>query len=192
MAASRSFDGAKPVLLISDSCESFQLLFVTRNEPGPCNSSVGSASNVAAGNPNFVKDGPIPRMSTCFGMLPVMINPPIPELSPVSVRMRVERLTAWVGGVGVAVGVAVAVAVGATVAVAVAVGATVAVAVAVAVALAVAVAVGVDVAVAVAVAVAVGVGVAVAVAVAVGVGLTFPFGAHVLGRRTLETAISSR
>ena len=37
-------------------------------------------------------------MITRFGALPVMMNPPIPALSPVSVRIRVARFTACVGG----------------------------------------------------------------------------------------------
>src|SRR5205085_2164554 len=100
---------------------------------------------------------PMPRIITRFGALPVIMRPPMPALSPVSARSRVDRLTACAPGVAVAVALAVAVADGVVVGVAVAV----ALAVAVGVAVAVAVAVGPGVPVAVAVAVAVGVGVAV-------------------------------
>src|SRR4051812_45835917 len=72
-------------------------------------------------------------MSTCFGTLPVIVNPPMPTLFPVSVRMRVERFNVCEAGVAVGVAVAVAVALGVAVAVAVAVAVGVAVAVAVAV-----------------------------------------------------------
>ena len=119
--------------------------------------------------PEPVSEGPSPRTTTSFDALPVMMNPAIMMLSPVSTRNRVEMFRALAGAaVGVAVGVEVAVAL------AVAVGDAVAVALAVAVgvAVAVAVAVGATVAVGVAVAVAVAVGVAVAVAVAVAVGVT--------------------
>ena len=134
------------------------LLIVTK-PAGPCSSSIGSAS--ALGTPKPVREGPMARISTCLETLPVTMKPPMPTLSPVSTRIRVERLTVWAGGVGVGVNATVAVAV--DVAVMVAVGVDVAVAVAVTVA--VAVAVGVNVAVAVAVAVAVVVTVAVAVGV---------------------------
>ena len=109
--------------------------------PEPYNSRNGSASGF--GTPDEFKEGPIARTRTCFGLAPVMMKPPMPTLSPVPTRIRVERFRAWLGvGVGLAVGVAVALAV----------------------------AVGVEVGVDVAVAVALGVEVAVAVAVAVGVG----------------------
>ena len=49
------------------------------------------------------------RMSTCFGVLPVMMNPPMPTLSPVWTRIRVERLMACAAEVGLAEGVGVAV-----------------------------------------------------------------------------------
>src|SRR5205814_939836 len=103
---------------------------------GPCNSRMGSASGL--GTPKITKEGPIPRRPAFLGAPPVMINPPIPTLSPLWTRIRVERLRACATGVelGVAVPVAVAVAVGVVVAVAVAVtvGAGVGVPVAVAVA----------------------------------------------------------
>src|SRR5450432_4277829 len=152
-----------PSARIAASCtgSSLQLSFmIVTNPPGPCSSSTGSAS--ALGTPNWVKEGPMARRSTCFGALPVMMNPPIPALSPVCTSMRVERLMACAAdaGVGVAVGVAVGVGVGVAVGVVVGVGLDSGVFVAVAVGVAVAVAVGVgdDV----------GVGATVAVAVAVG------------------------
>src|SRR4051812_45922510 len=124
MAASRLFVGDNPLAAIDASCESLQLLFViVPKAPGPWSSRIGSASSSDAGNPELVNDGPMPRIMTRLATFPVMMKPPIAALSPVSVRMRVDKLTARVVGVGVAVAVAVA----AAVAVAVAVGATVAV-----------------------------------------------------------------
>ena len=38
------------------------------------------------------------RMITFFGPLPVTMKPPMPTLSPVRTRMRVEKLTACAGG----------------------------------------------------------------------------------------------
>src|SRR6185437_8180929 len=96
------------------------------------NSTIGSASTSEAENPNWVNDGPRPRTTTCFGVFPVMMKPPIPTSSPVPVRRRVDRFSACVGVVvGVAGGVEVAVAV--AVAVGLALGLAVGVAVAVAV-----------------------------------------------------------
>src|SRR4051812_47452865 len=71
----------------------------------------------------------MPRMTRCLAVFPATMKPPIPTLSPVSTRMRVDRLIACAPGV--AVGVAVAVAVALAVAVAVGVGLAVAVALAV-------------------------------------------------------------
>src|SRR5215212_4886809 len=64
--------------------------------------------------PNRRRSGPIARTITCFGPLPVIMNPPMPTWSPVRTCSRVERFTGCEAGVivGVAVGVAVAVAVG--------------------------------------------------------------------------------
>src|SRR4026208_1475812 len=121
-----------------------QLSLVTVANPvGPCSSRTGSANGLPTTN-----EGPIARRRTFLGPLPVMINPPIPTLSLVRTRIRVERLTGCAAppGVGEGVGVIVGVEVG------------VGPGVIVPVAVEVAVAVGVDVAVAVAVAVAVGVG----------------------------------
>src|SRR5205814_8946312 len=115
--------GEMPVAMIAVSCAewSLQLSFViVTNELGPCSSSTGSAS--ALGIPNWVNEGPMARRSTCFGALPVMINPPMPTLCPVWTRIRVERLSACAAGVGLGVGVGVVVGVGATGAVAVAAG----------------------------------------------------------------------
>src|ERR1043165_8170790 len=150
MADSRLFEGARPVPSMRACCtgSSFQLLFVTVAIPWPCNSRTGSASALGT----LVMEGPSARSRTRLGALPVTIKPPMPTLSPVWTRMRVERLSACVAGVGVAVGVGVG---GGGVAVAVGVGGG-----------GVAVAVGVG---GVGVAVAVGVGGG-GVAVAVGVG----------------------
>lgn len=53
-----------------------------------------------------VKEGPIARIRTFFGVAPVIMNPPTPTFSSVCTRIRVDRLTNSVGGggVGVAVG----------------------------------------------------------------------------------------
>src|SRR3981081_345651 len=88
--------------------------------PGPWISRTGSVSNAAGGKPNPVNDGPSARTTTRLGTFPVIMKPPIPALSPVSTRMRVDRLT--VCDAGVAVGVAVGVDVALAVAVAVSVG----------------------------------------------------------------------
>src|SRR5664279_4215080 len=78
----------------------------------------GSAS--APGN-NEESEGPIARMITFFGWVPVIIKPPIRTLSPVSTRRRVEMLPKVPGviigvveglGVGVAEGLGVGVAEG--------------------------------------------------------------------------------
>src|ERR1700730_921380 len=94
-----------------------------------------------------VNVGPIARIITCFGMLPVMMKPPMPTLSPVCTRIRVERLITFdvdVGlGVGVGGGAAVGVGAGVVIGVGVWVVTGAAVAVAVAVADGVVVAVGV-------------------------------------------------
>src|SRR5664279_5544384 len=167
MADSRSLVGGMPVAWISASWVSLQLLFViVANAPGPCSSSTGSARTSAGSIPARVNVGPIARSSTCFGPLPVMMNPPMPyrALSENTFK-RVERLTALPGGIapGVGVGdsaaVALGVAVGAMLALGVAVGTIVALGVAVGAMLALGVAVGAIVALALAVAVGVGVGV---------------------------------
>ena len=105
-------------------------------------SRVGSAS--ASGN-NEESDGPIARTITLFDCVPVIINPPIRALSPVSTRKRVEIFPKTLGGVGLGLPPGVVVAVAVAVGVAVGVTAAVAVAVAVAVGVVVAVAVGVPV-----------------------------------------------
>src|SRR4051794_6139917 len=82
---------------------SFQLSFKTEKLFGPRSSRTGSRRRSVT--PNWESDGPIPRSTTAFDACPVMINPPIITLSPVSVRRRVERFNAWAGvAVGVAVG----------------------------------------------------------------------------------------
>ena len=55
---------------------------------------------IAPGTPNFVREGPIPRMMTRFASLPVMMKPPIMTLSPLFTRRRVEILTGCVAGLG--------------------------------------------------------------------------------------------
>src|ERR1044072_5589038 len=98
-----------PVAWISASWVSLQLLLViVAKAPGPCNSMTGSASTPVT--PTWINDGPIARSNTCFGALPVMMNPPMPTLLPVCTRIRVERLIACVGGVAVGLGLALAVA----------------------------------------------------------------------------------
>src|SRR5204862_1328294 len=109
MADSKLSVGGMPVAWISASWVSLQLLLViVMKAPGPCSSMTGSAST--PGTPKLVSDGPIARRSSCFGALPVMMNPPMPTLLSVCTRSRVERLIAWVGGVGVALGLATGVA----------------------------------------------------------------------------------
>src|ERR1043166_7896348 len=150
MAASRSSVGGRPVAAIAASWVSLQLSLITVVKPlGPCSSRVGFA--IAFGMPNRVSDGPRARSSTCLGPLPVMINPPMPTLSPVWTSILVEMLRACEAApLGVDVAEAVAVALGPgvpdAVAVAVAVGVGGGVPDAVAVAVAVGVAVGVGVA----------------------------------------------
>src|SRR5213079_1197288 len=100
---------------------SCQLSFWKSNAPLPSRSSrIGSASTSLM--PELTSDGPMPRTATSLGALPVMMNPPIITLSPISTRIRVEILSAWDGeGVGVSVGVGVGVDVGVEVAIGVAV-----------------------------------------------------------------------
>src|SRR5947207_1911616 len=90
------------------------------------------------------REGPIARTITFFACVPVIMNPPIRTLSPVSTRKRVEMFPKVVGvGVGDAAGVGVGVGVAAGVRVGVGVGEPTGVAVGVGVALAVGVGVGV-------------------------------------------------
>ena len=49
-------------------------------------------------------DGPMPRMMTRFGSLPVTMKPPIMTPSPVSTRTRVEMLTGCAAGLGSVMG----------------------------------------------------------------------------------------
>src|SRR5205823_5123494 len=72
----------------------------------PRSSRVGLARTSVM--PKAVSDGPIPRTATFLGAFPVIINPAISTLSPVSTRSRVEMFSANAGegvGVGVSVGV---------------------------------------------------------------------------------------
>ena len=60
--------------------------------------------------PKAPSDGPMPRMTIAFEAFPVMMNPAIMALSPVSTRRRVAMFKAWAGvAVAVAVGVALGV-----------------------------------------------------------------------------------
>ena len=83
-----------------------QLSFTAIRLPEELRSSrMGSTST--AGNKG-ASDGPIARTIIFFGCAPVMINPPIRTLSPVSTRKRVEmfpRIPGAAVGVGVDVGV---------------------------------------------------------------------------------------
>src|SRR3954451_9495472 len=80
--------------------ESTQLSFASIRPFGPCNSRVGFARLSASG-----KDVPIARTMTFFGCVPVMMNPPMRTLSPVSTRRRVEMLASVVMGAALGVGV---------------------------------------------------------------------------------------
>src|SRR5205809_621186 len=123
MADSKSFVGGMVLSIIaclSAGLEFFQSSFAFNSAPDELrSSSVGLASL-----PGMVSDGPMARMITFFGCVPVTMKPPIKVLSPVSTFSRVEILARTVLGVpfGVAVGVAFGVAVGVGLGVAVAVG----------------------------------------------------------------------
>src|SRR2546421_1458773 len=83
---------------------SFQLSFEVISAPlAPWSSITGSLRSDAAGRPELVSEGPMPRNTTGLATLPVMMKPPIITLSPVSTRRRVEMFNALAG---VAVGVA--------------------------------------------------------------------------------------
>src|ERR1044072_1420825 len=72
---------------------SLQLSFALRTPPlAPRNSSTGSFKTSVS--PACWSEGPRARMTTFFGALPVIINPPIIMLSPLCTRMRVEMLSA--------------------------------------------------------------------------------------------------
>ncbi len=58
---------------------------------------MGSASAPAN---RQASDGPIARTITFFGCVPVIMNPPIRTLSPVSTRKRVEMFAKVVAGGG--------------------------------------------------------------------------------------------
>src|SRR4051812_33920033 len=100
MADSKSFIGARPLLMISAaSGESFQSSLVIWTLPEWSNNvSVGLASGV--GTPLAASDGPIPRITTFFAMSPVMIKPAIDTRSPVSTKTRVEMFCAREGDGG--------------------------------------------------------------------------------------------
>jgi hypothetical protein len=80
----------------ASSGASLQLSF-SAIEVWPWNSSsVGSCN--APGTPEFVSVGPIARTITFLGAFPVMMNPPMATLSPVSTRARLEMLTSEAAG----------------------------------------------------------------------------------------------
>src|SRR2546423_1539152 len=80
---------------------SFQLSFEVISAPlAPWSSITGSLRSDAAGRPELVSEGPMPRNTTGLATLPVMMKPPIITLSPVSTRTRVERLRVCDGVVG--------------------------------------------------------------------------------------------
>src|SRR5436190_22647220 len=118
MADSKSLLGGivlSMIACLSAGLEFFQSSFAFKRAPDEFrSSSVGLASL-----PGIVSDGPIARMITFFGCVPVTMKPPIKVLSPVSTFSRVEILARTVFGVpfGVAVGVAVGVGLGVAVAV---------------------------------------------------------------------------
>ena len=91
------------VATIPASWVSLQLLFVTKTSPsGPRSSRTGSGSGLVT--PATPNDGPIPRSNTLF-TTPEMIKPATPTRSPVSTRIRVERLSKCAtDGVGLGVG----------------------------------------------------------------------------------------
>src|SRR3954463_8623629 len=124
MTASRSSVGAKELASICARCGlSFQLSFCRMSAPfAPRNSITGSCRTWLAGTFAAANDGPIPRMITGLEAFPVMINPAIITLSPVSTRNRVEMFNACAAGVTVGVGVGDAVGVADGVAVGVALG----------------------------------------------------------------------
>ena len=96
------------VAMISASCVSFQLLFVTTTLVGSCSSRIGSARAPATGGFAVDREGPMARKRIFFGWVPVTIKPPMRTLSPVRTLRRVEMLSeASSGGVGVGVGVGV-------------------------------------------------------------------------------------
>src|SRR5438552_15956958 len=87
MTDSESLDGARPVALICDCCESLQLsLDRIKAEVWSCNSSVGSARGIAI--PKVVREGPIPRMSTVLFCAPVIMKPQMSTSSCVNTRTR--------------------------------------------------------------------------------------------------------
>src|SRR5436190_13389034 len=77
------------------------LFVIVVNPVGPCNSRTGSASTL--GTPACASDGPMARRRRCLAAVPVMMKPPMPTLSPVWARKRVERLRDWAAGVGTGV-----------------------------------------------------------------------------------------
>src|ERR1051326_7756053 len=95
MADSRSFVGGIPLCRIVSSWVSRQLLLKAIRVEHEKSSRYGSRNGF--GTPAWVRDGPIPRIRTCFGVVPEMMNPPMPTLSPVWTRILVERLRACAG-----------------------------------------------------------------------------------------------
>src|ERR1051325_440852 len=154
--------------MISASCPPVRQLSssASRVPAESCNSKTGSASTPEK---KAESDGPIARTITFFGCVPVIMNPPMRTLLPVSTRRRVEMLPKTLPGAGVPLGVGDGVTEG--VVVGVTEGVTLALTVAVGLCDGVPTTVAVGVAVAVTVGVAVGLDVAVAVGVPLGDGL---------------------
>ena len=83
-----------------------QLSLLAINELSePLSWRVGSESAVPK-KPADCNEGPIPRMATLLGELPVIMKPPMATFSPASTCKRVEMFKGWTAstGVGVAAG----------------------------------------------------------------------------------------
>src|SRR5215831_5579626 len=75
---------------------------IVTNPGGPCSSNTGSANG--SGTPKLAREGPIARKRTGLDAVPLIMNPPMPALSPFCTSMRVERLTGCDAGLGAGVG----------------------------------------------------------------------------------------
>src|SRR3954470_5059335 len=117
IADSRSSCGAIPWLRhsVSVSALSLQSLLLAITAPAELRSS-RTGSVRAPATPARERVGPIARIATFFGSVPVTMKPPIRTFWPFSIRTRVEMLTGLVVvtefGEALAVGEADAVAVG--------------------------------------------------------------------------------
>jgi energy-coupling factor transporter ATP-binding protein EcfA2 len=76
------------------SCLFFQSSLTTSVELPWCSSRIGSGKT----EPTPLSDGPIPRIITFLGAVPVMMKPAIRTFSPESTRIRVEILSNCNGG----------------------------------------------------------------------------------------------